>query len=79
MSGKLLVVLTFILCAVSRPQAQTLDEVYKRALTEGGTLNFGTDDDEKNPGADAPASAGASTSRPAQASRSGRGGSAGES
>ena len=40
MSGKLLVVLTFILCAASRPQAQTLDEVYKRALTEGGTLNF---------------------------------------
>ena len=40
MIGKLLVVLTFILCAVSAPQAQTLDEVYKQALTEGGTLNF---------------------------------------
>ena len=40
MSGKLLVVLTFVFCAVSRPHAQTLDEVYKRALTEGGTLNF---------------------------------------
>jgi len=40
MVGKLLVILTLILCAVSRPQAQTLDEVYKKALTEGGTLNF---------------------------------------
>jgi iron(III) transport system substrate-binding protein len=40
MSGKLLVVLSFILCTVSRPHAQTLDEVYKKALTEGGTLNF---------------------------------------
>ena len=40
MSGKLLAVLALILCGVSRPQAQTLDEVYKKALTEGGTLNF---------------------------------------
>ena len=40
MIGKLLAGLTFMLCAVSAPRAQTLDEVYKRALTEGGTLNF---------------------------------------
>jgi iron(III) transport system substrate-binding protein len=40
MGIKLLLVLTFILCAAIRPQAQTIDEVHKRALTEGGTLNF---------------------------------------
>ena len=37
---KLLVFLALMLCAANRGQAQTIDEVYKRALTEGGTLNF---------------------------------------
>jgi iron(III) transport system substrate-binding protein len=37
---KLLVILALILCGVGLGQAQTIDEVYKRALTEGGTLNF---------------------------------------
>lgn len=37
---KLLIILALMLCRASRGEAQTLDEVYKRALTEGGTLNF---------------------------------------
>jgi len=37
---KLLMILALILCGVGRGQAQTIDEVYKKALTEGGTLNF---------------------------------------
>ncbi|MGH7797674.1 MAG: ABC transporter substrate-binding protein [Candidatus Binatia bacterium] len=37
---KLLVILALTLCAANRGEAQTLDEVYKKALTEGGTLNF---------------------------------------
>jgi iron(III) transport system substrate-binding protein len=37
---KLLIILALLLCAVNRGETQTLDEVYKRALTEGGTLNF---------------------------------------
>ena len=37
---KLLIILALMLCRASRAEAQTLDEVYKRALTEGGTLNF---------------------------------------
>ncbi len=37
---KLPVILALILCEVGLGQAQTIDEVYKRALTEGGTLNF---------------------------------------
>jgi iron(III) transport system substrate-binding protein len=37
---KLLVILALILCGVGRSRAQTIDEVYKKALTEGGTLNF---------------------------------------
>ena len=37
---KLLVILALMLSAASRGEAQTLDEVYKKALAEGGTLNF---------------------------------------
>ncbi|HEY2922249.1 MAG TPA: extracellular solute-binding protein, partial [Candidatus Binatia bacterium] len=37
---KLLVILALILCGVSRGQAQSIDELYKKALSEGGTLNF---------------------------------------
>jgi len=37
---KLLIILALLLCAANRGETQTLDEVYKRALTEGGTLNF---------------------------------------
>lgn len=37
---KLLVILALMLSATSRGEAQTIDEVYKKALTEGGTLNF---------------------------------------
>jgi iron(III) transport system substrate-binding protein len=37
---KLLMILALILCGVGLGQAQTIDEVYKRALTEGDTLNF---------------------------------------
>jgi iron(III) transport system substrate-binding protein len=37
---KLLAILALILVGISRADAQTLDEVYKKALTEGGTLNF---------------------------------------
>ena len=36
----LLVILALTLCGVRPAQAQTIDEVYKKALTEGGTLNF---------------------------------------
>ena len=37
---KLLVILALTICAANRAEAQTLDEIYKKALTEGGTLNF---------------------------------------
>jgi iron(III) transport system substrate-binding protein len=37
---KLLLILAIVLCGNHRAGAQTIDEVYKRALTEGGTLNF---------------------------------------
>jgi iron(III) transport system substrate-binding protein len=37
--GKLLVIL-ILFCGLCSAQAQTIDEVYKKALTEGGTLNF---------------------------------------
>ena len=37
---KLLMILALIICSASRAPAQTIDEVYKKALTEGGTLNF---------------------------------------
>jgi iron(III) transport system substrate-binding protein len=37
---RLLIILALLLCAANRGETQTLDEVYKRALTEGGTLNF---------------------------------------
>jgi len=36
----MLMILVLILCGASRVAAQTIDEVYKKALTEGGTLNF---------------------------------------
>jgi iron(III) transport system substrate-binding protein len=36
----LLLVVALLLCGIAPTQAQTLDEVYKKALTEGGTLNF---------------------------------------
>lgn len=39
-STTVLAALAFLLCAAVPVRAQTLDEVYKRALTEGGTLNF---------------------------------------
>ncbi len=39
-TGKLLVILALILGGISRTEAQSIDELYKRALTEGGTLNF---------------------------------------
>ena len=37
---KFLLALALSLCGVVSTHAQTIDEVYKRALTEGGTLNF---------------------------------------
>jgi hypothetical protein len=37
---KLLVIVALMLCPANRGQAQSIDEVYKKALTEGGTLNF---------------------------------------
>jgi len=37
---KLLVILALRLCPANRGQAQTIDELYKKALSEGGTLNF---------------------------------------
>jgi iron(III) transport system substrate-binding protein len=37
---QLLVILALAICAASPVAAQTLDEIYKKALTEGGTLNF---------------------------------------
>ena len=37
---KFLLALVLSLCGVVSTHAQTIDEVYKRALTEGGTLNF---------------------------------------
>src|SRR4030095_13100710 len=40
---RLLVGLTLIFSLVSQVQAQTIDELYKKALSEGGTLNlYGT-------------------------------------
>jgi iron(III) transport system substrate-binding protein len=38
--GKVVLALVLLLGAVATAGAQTLDEVYKKALTEGGTLNF---------------------------------------
>lgn len=37
---KVLMILSLVLSGVCRAEAQTIDEVYKKALTEGGTLNF---------------------------------------
>jgi iron(III) transport system substrate-binding protein len=37
---KLLVILALILAGVGHGQAQSIDELYKKALSEGGTLNF---------------------------------------
>jgi len=39
-AGKILLTLALLLCGIVPAQAQTLDEIYKKALTEGGTLNF---------------------------------------
>jgi len=39
-TGKFLLAVALLLCGVVSTQAQTLDEVYKKALSEGGTLNF---------------------------------------
>src|SRR5258708_8421169 len=38
--GKVLLSVALMLCGIVSAQAQTIDEVYKKALTEGGTLNF---------------------------------------
>jgi iron(III) transport system substrate-binding protein len=38
--AKLFVSLALLLCGVAPAPAQTIDEVYKKALSEGGTLNF---------------------------------------
>jgi len=38
--AKLFVSLALLLCGVTPAPAQTIDEVYKKALSEGGTLNF---------------------------------------
>ena len=38
--GKVLLSVALLLCGIVSAQAQTIDEVYKKALTEGGTLNF---------------------------------------
>jgi iron(III) transport system substrate-binding protein len=38
--AKLFVSLALLLCGVTTAPAQTIDEVYKKALSEGGTLNF---------------------------------------
>jgi ABC-type glycerol-3-phosphate transport system substrate-binding protein len=32
--------LVLLFCGINHGQAQTVDEIYKKALTEGGTLNF---------------------------------------
>jgi iron(III) transport system substrate-binding protein len=37
---KLLVILALILCGVGHGHAQSINELYKKALSEGGTLNF---------------------------------------
>jgi iron(III) transport system substrate-binding protein len=37
---KVLLSVALLLCGIVSAQAQTIDEVYKKALTEGGTLNF---------------------------------------
>lgn len=37
---KLLALLALILSLAHRAPAQTIEEVYKKALTEGGTLSF---------------------------------------
>jgi iron(III) transport system substrate-binding protein len=39
-AGKFLLALALLLCGNVLAQAQTIDEVYKKALAEGGTLNF---------------------------------------
>jgi hypothetical protein len=39
-AGKFLLAVTLSVCGAVSLQAQTIDEVYKRALAEGGTLNF---------------------------------------
>jgi hypothetical protein len=36
----LLTILALILCGVGHGRAQSIDELYKKALSEGGTLNF---------------------------------------
>src|ERR1044072_9937149 len=42
-TGKLVLVLALLQCPAVSLHAQTIDEVYKKALTEGGTLNlYGT-------------------------------------
>ena len=38
--GKVLLSVALLFCGVVAARAQTIDEVYKKALTEGGTLNF---------------------------------------
>jgi iron(III) transport system substrate-binding protein len=40
MRATIVLILALTLCGVSPGAAQTFDEVYKRALTEGGTVNF---------------------------------------
>jgi iron(III) transport system substrate-binding protein len=37
---KLLTILALILCGVAHVHAQSIDDLYKKALAEGGTLNF---------------------------------------
>ena len=39
-AGKFLLACALVLCGNVLAQAQTIDEVYKKALAEGGTLNF---------------------------------------
>src|SRR5258706_11617791 len=39
-TGKFFLALALSLCGVVSTHAQTIDEIYKKALTEGGTLNF---------------------------------------
>ena len=39
-TGKFFLAVALLLCGVVPTLAQTIDEVYKKALTEGGTLNF---------------------------------------
>jgi ABC-type glycerol-3-phosphate transport system substrate-binding protein len=39
-TGKLLLASVLLLCGTVSIHAQTLDELHKKALSEGGTLNF---------------------------------------